>query len=332
MWTEESIKSYERLLESNGLPVIFDVEHLRRLIGVKKEYFYKLTNSIDASYISRSIDKRNGGKRQLLIPGFNLKIIQTWILNNILYTQSVSPSATGFVKGKSIVDNATPHIGHKYIFKTDILNFFPSIKLKNIFLLFLYLGYTVEVSYILALLCTYEGYLPQGAPTSPYLSNLILRDFDKKLQQICSSLNYTYTRYADDITISSNNKITKVDMEYLSDTISQLLQKINNFLKLNLDKTIVLRPGQRKIITGVLVNKRLNVPKELISEIRLEIYCIQKYGASNRLKAYNLKNNTDLNLASYRQKLYGKICFINMINPIKAEKLYDQFYDINWMK
>ena len=71
----------------------------------------------------------------------------------------------------------------------------------------------MEVSYILSLLCTYEGYLPQGAPTSPYLSNLILRDFDKKIQQICSSLNYTYTRYADDITISSNNKITKVDME-----------------------------------------------------------------------------------------------------------------------
>ncbi|WP_049487827.1 reverse transcriptase domain-containing protein [Streptococcus parasanguinis] len=332
MWTEESIENYERLLESKGLPVIFDVEHLRRLIGVKKKDFYKLTNSIDACYTCRLIDKRNGGKRELLIPSFNLKIIQTWILNNILYTQSVSSSATGFIKGKSIVDNAEPHIGHKYIFKTDILNFFPSIKLRNIFLLFFYFGYTVEVSYILASLCTYEGYLPQGAPTSPYLSNLILRDFDIKLQNICSSLNYTYTRYADDITISSDTKITKFYIEYLLDTISQLLNSITYFLKLNLDKTKVLHPGQRKIITGVLVNKRLNVPKELLSEIRLEIYCLQKYGASNRLKAYNLKNNTDLNIASYRQKLYGKICFVNMINPIKAEKLYDQFYDINWMK
>ena len=76
MWTKESIKIYERQLESNRLPVIFNIEHLRRLIGVEKKYFYKLTNSVDASYISRFIDKRNGGKRKLLIPGFNLNLFK----------------------------------------------------------------------------------------------------------------------------------------------------------------------------------------------------------------------------------------------------------------
>ena len=332
MWTEESIENYERRLESNRLPVIFDVEHLRRLIGVKKKYFYKLTNSIEDYYICRFIDKRSGGKRKLLIPSLNLKIIQTWILNNILYTQSVHPFATGFVKGKSVVDNAIPHIGHNYIFKTDILDFFPSIKLKNVFLLFLNFGYTVEVPYGLSVLCTYDGYLPQGAPTSPYLSNLIFRDFDKELQHICSLSHYTYTRYADDITISSDNKISTLEIDYLSDTIGRLLYNINYFLELNAEQTKVLRPGQRKIITGVVVNKTLNVPKKLVSEIRLEIYCLQKYGVSNRLNAYNLKNNTDLNIDSYRQKLYGKICFVNMVNSAKAEKLFDQFYNINWMK
>lgn len=338
MWTEESIEIYERRLKSNGLPVIFDVEHLRRLIGVEKKYFYKLTNSVDASYISRFIDKRNVEKRHpvekrhLLIPGFNLKLIQIWILNNILYTQPVATPATGFIKQKSIVDNATPHIGKNYIFKTDISNFFPSIKFNNIFHLFLKFGYTSEVSYILTLLCTYEGYLPQGAPTSPYLSNLILREFDEKLENICSLSEYKYTRYADDITISSNKKISSSEVDYLSKTIEQFLQTINCFLKLNTAKTKILRPGHRKIITGVLVNKTLNVPKELISEIRLEIYCLQKYGASKRIEAYNQKHNTNLDKYSYRQKLYGKICFVNMINPKKAEKFYEQFYDINWMK
>lgn len=332
MWTKESIKIYERQLESNRLPVIFNIEHLRRLIGVEKKYFYKLTNSVDASYISRFIDKRNGGKRKLLIPGFNLKLIQTWILHNILYTQPVFTSATGFIKQKSIIDNATPHIGKKYIFKTDISDFFPSIKFKNVFLLFLNFGYTKEVSNVLAILCTYEGYLPQGAPTSPYLSNLIFRDFDKKLENICSLSEYKYTRYADDITISSNEKISSIEVDYLSKTIEQSLQTINNFLKLNLDKTTVLRPGQRKIITGVLVNETLNVLKKILSEIRLEIYCLQKYGASNRIEAYNQKHNTNLDKYSYRQKLYGKICFVNMINPKKAEKFYEQFYDINWIK
>ena len=332
MWTKESIEIYERQLESNRLPVIFDIEHLRRLIGVEKKYFYKLTNSVDASYISRLIDKRNGGKRKLLIPGFNLKLIQTWILHNILYTQPVFTSATGFIKQKSIVDNAIPHIGKEYIFKTDISDFFPSIKFKNVFLLFLNFGYTKEVSNVLAILCTYEGYLPQGAPTSPCLSNLIFRDFDKKLENICSLSEYKYTRYADDITISSNEKISSIEVGYLSKTIEQLLQTINNFLKLNLDKTTVLRPGQRKIITGVLVNETLNVPKKILSEIRLEIYCLQKYGVSNRIEAYNQKHNTNLDKYSYRQKLYGKICFVNMINPKKAEKFYEQFYDINWIK
>lgn len=332
MWTEESIEIYERRLKSNGLPVIFDVEHLRRLIGVEKKYFYKLTNSVDASYISRFIDKRSVGKRHILIPGFNLKLIQTWILKNILYTQPVSTSATGFIKRKSIVDNAIPHIGKNYIFKTDISDFFPSIKFKNVFHLFLKFGYTSEVSYVLTLLCTYEGYLPQGAPTSPYLSNLIFRDFDEMLEKICSLLEYKYTRYADDITISSNKKISSLEVDFLSKTIEQFLQTINHFLKLNTAKTKILHPGQRKIITGVLVNKTLNVPKELISEIRLEIYCLQKYGASNRIEVYNQKNNTNLDRYSYRQKLYGKICFVNMINPKKAEKFYEQFYDINWMK
>lgn len=118
----------------------------------------------------------------------------------------------------------------------------------------------------------------------------------------------------------------------MSQTIEQFLQTINYFLKLNTAKTKILRPGQRKIITGVLVNKTLNVPKELISEIRLEIYCLQKYGASKRIEAYNQKHNTNLDRYSYRQKLYGKICFVNMITPKKAEKFYEQFYDINWMK
>lgn len=330
MWNEQSIRNYIGLLESKGLPVIFDLEHLRRLIGVEKQYFYKLTNSINESYSFFTIRKRNGGSRTISIPFSNLRTIQNWILNNILTTQQVAESATGFIKGKSIVDNAKPHIGHKYIYKTDIVDFFSSIKIKSVLALFLRLGYVKEVAYILARFCTYDGYLPQGAPTSPYISNLILYNFDIELQKICCLSKFSYTRYADDITISSNGEHL-IDSNLLSATITKLLQDISFELKINFKKTKVLHPGQRKIVTGVLVNEKLNVPKEIISDIRLELFCLNKHGLSNRIKHYNEKHKTALSVALYRQKIYGKICFVNMINPKKAEKLFQEFYKIKWL-
>lgn len=291
----------------SDLPIFKSLEELRKLMGIKKDYFYTIIFSTDKHYRDISIPKKRGGERVISVPFIGLKGMQRWILDNVLYKIPVDECATGFVPIKSILHNAAPHIRKSYILKMDIKDFFPSINFARVWEVFFELGYDKSVSTALAKLCTYKEKLPQGAPTSPYLANIICRNLDEIISSFCQKNNLTYTRYADDITISSNRRI-----DWVKDVIVDILFRYQ-FIP-NEEKTVLLGPGDRKKITGIIVNEKLSVPKSLIREIRKNIYFIQRFGIDTHLHNIGFEDGR----LKYISHLYGVANYIKMIELDKG--------------
>lgn len=168
----------------------------------KIKKLYVMSNNITKYYNELSIKKRNGKDRHILSPYTELKNIQKKILNDLLYDKKSSKYAKAYIKNISLIENVKVHKGYKYILKLDISNFFENISYVDIYNIFKEYGFSNRICGLLSHLTTYNDYLPQGAPTSPYLSNLVLRKFDYVVGKWCSSNNINYTRYSDDMTFS----------------------------------------------------------------------------------------------------------------------------------
>src|SRR5262249_40855931 len=143
-------------------------------------------------YRSFSISKRAGGRRQIDAPRVFVKTIQKWILRNVLYTRQLPPFVTGFVPGRSILTGAHLHVGKKYLMKVDIKDFFGSVTAEMVLTVFKSFGYPEKVSRLLTHICTFRNSLPQGAPTSPYLANIVFLPCDSQLRQSSDLANVTY--------------------------------------------------------------------------------------------------------------------------------------------
>lgn len=310
--------SYASKLFENKMPVIFDIVHLSKLLGLKGNEIYQLLINEDAFYKEVFISKKSGGKRVLNIPSVKLKYVQRWILDNVLYNIGISEFACGFCKDKSILFNAKYHLNKKCIVNLDIKDFFPSITYDMIFRVFYYYGYTKEVSFALAKLCTYQGALPQGSPASPYLSNIICLRIDKRIGMLVKKYDGDYSRYADDITLSGSRSIQK--------TIS-LVEKIlvEEGFVLNQLKTRTAYKGQRQEVTGLIVNNDVvRINKKYKREVMQEIYYCNKFGVDSHL--YKIKSEKSF----YKEHLYGKVYFINMIEPNTGKKLLEELSEISW--
>lgn len=233
----------------------------------------KLTRD-NFNYYHFTIPKGNGRKRLITAPKGKLKVIQKWILVNYLEKFAVAKCATAFIKGiRGIEVNAKAHQHNKYILEFDLKDFFPNIRFWDVQNLFLRMNLNRNISLLFAKLCTYNGYLPQGAITSPYISNLMCYDLDLKLLELSNEYNITYTRYADDLTFSSNDL-------YL---LFSMMQKISDVIhyygfKVNFEKTKVLLPSNKQTITGITVNNgEIKVDKKLKRMVRAKLY----YGIKN---------------------------------------------------
>ncbi|CDF00349.1 retron-type reverse transcriptase [Clostridium sp. CAG:813] len=233
----------------------------------------KLTRD-NFNYYHFTIPKGNGEKRLITAPKGKLKVIQKWILVNCLEKFAVAECATAFIKGKhGIRVNAESHQYNKYILEFDLKDFFPNISFWDVQNLFLRMNLSQKLSILFAKLCTYDGYLPQGAITSPYISNLICYDLDLKLLELCDYYDITYTRYADDLTFSS-------DELYLLLSLMQEISSIIHYygFKVNYNKTKVLLPSNKQTITGITVNNgEIKVDKKLKRMVRAKLY----YGIKN---------------------------------------------------
>jgi RNA-directed DNA polymerase len=297
---------YAKPLIEADLPVIYNTANLAAFVGYKKNYIKKAALFTSYFYRDFSIKKKNGKLRHLKEPLPSLKEIQCWILENILYKIPVSRFAKAYIKNRNLIDNVKYHKNRETIVNLDINEFFSSIKRPYIEKIFLNLGYSSNVSNLLSKLCSCNEVLPQGAPTSPYLSNLYLSDFDEKISSYCKYKDIRYTRYADDMTFSG-----KIDSERLIKFVSSITSYYK--LEINTQKTKVLGRNQRQTVTGIVVNDIIQIPKKKRDKIRQEVYYIKKLGLSSHLlKTGNKRQN-------YLQHLLGQINFALYINSTDWE-------------
>lgn len=310
---------YASNLLNSELPVIFDRIHLSLLLGIKPSNLSALIYSTDSyCYHELRLSKKDGGTRVINIPSVNLKYIQRWILDNILSKMRISEFANGFCPGKSILTNAVPHIGKECVINLDIKDFFPSISMDRVFMLFKYYGYTKEVSFALAKICTYKGILPQGSPASPAITNALCLKLDKRLSGLAKSYNGVYSRYADDLTFSGKKNITQLM------PIAIKIIEDEGFC-INERKTHIAFSHERQEVTGLLVNEGgVKVSQKYKKRLRQEIYYCQKFGVSDH------QQHCDENFQFYKEHLYGKAYFISMVEPDIGNRFLEALDNIVW--
>lgn len=289
-----------------GFPVIYDIHHLSLLVGYKKGYLYSVSNAPEFFYRKFVIPKKNGKQREIHEPLPSLKEIQHWILHNILSKFEISKFSKAYSAGSSVKHNARFHRNQNQLLKLDIKDFFPSISLYNVFGLFYSVGYTKQLSMMLAKLCCFDGRLPQGAPTSPSISNIIMKNVDARLGAFAVKNKIRYTRYADDMAFSGDFKAGDVI------SLTEKILKEYGF-KLNKDKTRLMHNHQRQIITGITVNEIMNVKREARQFLRKEAYFINKFGLQAHLDKIG---NTE---PYYLHRLIGLASFALYVRPDNEE-------------
>ena len=278
-------------------------------LGFSARALYFASNTIENHYHDVEIPKGNGETRLLHVPDNFVKAIQKSIAKNILFYYEISPHAVAYRVCGSTKLNAYPHVGKDMVMKCDIRKYFDHITfqmLRN--RVFPSSVYSESNSILLSVLCTYRGSIPQGAPTSPVISNIILRDYDLRVGKWCSERNISYTRYCDDMTFSGNFDATKVKA-----FIKDELKKEGFFL--NGKKTVVLHQGQRMEVTGIVVNEKISIPRNYKRRLRQELYYCKKIGWKNHLKKTGIHENVD----SYRKKILGRINYVLLIEPNNKE-------------
>mgnify|MGYP004627120117 FL=1 len=270
---------------------------------------YAIGNNVESNYRVYKIKKKSHGYRTIYAPNKNLKYIQRQILNNILNNKSISKYATAYHKGISLRDNAIPHINKDIVLKLDIKNFFESISFGDVYnACFAMDSFPKSVGMLLTYLCTYSDHLTQGSPTSSYISNLVMKEFDEELGSWCEENDISYTRYSDDMTFSGYFNPSEVIIK-----VKKMLHKLS--LELNDKKVHVVYKSARQDVTGITVNEKVQVNIKYRKDIRKEIYYIRKFGLSSHLERRNIKSNKD----KYLDTLYGKILYVLQINSNDKE-------------
>jgi len=327
----------EKLTEA-GLPILASPADVATAMGLTisklRWLAFHSESPTRVHYVSFDIPKKSGGSRRLSAPHQQLAAAQHWILTNVLNLVSVHENAHGFVAQHSVVTNAAPHVGSSVVINTDLKDFFPSITLARVDDLFRNLGYSPAVASIFALLCTEcprqvlrlndtvfhaatgPRALPQGACTSPAISNLVARKLDRRMSAMAQKLGWRYTRYADDLTWSI--------AEEPSPSVGYVLARIRHIVddenfQLSHAKTRVQRRSQQQSVTGVVVNERLSVPRTTIRQVRAILHNAQSTG----LAAQNKDQHPH-----FESWLAGMIGWISMVNPEQGQKLQSQFDQI----
>lgn len=328
----------------NNIP-IKTIGELCNITKIPYGYFQEILSLKKNPYRTFNIRKRNSdSKRRICIPDPNLLLIQKSIKRYILSDFYVHPAATAYTYGSSPYLNAAYHCNAETIIKLDIEDFFHSFEERDIYNLFLKLGYNKFVSFQLARLCikvdvaefrkysnykaskekTYiypqlpfgYSYLPQGAPTSPILTNLLMSDVDRKIDYISKKHDCNYTRYSDDIVLSSKTRKSREESISILNLVKDILSK--KFI-LNSKKVKIINKGQRMIVTGLLVNnEHPQLLKEYKNNLRLQIHYISQNGYAEQA------NRMKCDPVSYYNHINGKLLWVKTVEPEFAQKLYDK--------
>lgn len=286
-------------LKKHGLPDfenIADVAAAMNLSVNKLRFFaFDRKTSEVSHYIHFKMQKKTGGFRLISAPKPELKAAQHWILENILNKIAVHDAAHGFLTEKNIVSNAQAHLGAEILVNLDLENFFPSINYKRVKGVFQSFGYAEAIATVFALIVTApdveeveldgknyfvatgERHLPQGAPTSPMLSNIIARRLDKSLSKIAENVGFRYTRYADDLTFSATGK--NADINKLFGRIRYVVTAQG--FTINESKTRILRRGRQQEVTGIVINDKISLDRKTLRKFRAVLHQAETKGLEN---------------------------------------------------
>lgn len=320
-------------LNAAGLPMLATPADLAGALGITIPELRFLAYHAEASmvthYVQFLVPKKSGGERTLSAPHRKLAAAQRRIFSNVLEKLPTHDAAHGFVKSRSILTNATPHLGKRVVVNCDLTDFFPSITVHRVIGFFKQIGYSPAVATILALLVTecprrrviYNGKtwhvatgprgLPQGACTSPAISNRIAKRLDSRLAGIAAKLGWTYTRYADDLTFSSDAPDAKVG--YLLARVRHIAD--DEGFAINEKKTRALKQAARQMVTGVVVNTAPAAPRKVRRQMRAMLHNAAKTG----IDAQNRKRRPN-----FRGWLNGMIGYVAMLNPRHARPLREK--------
>lgn len=279
------------------------------------QHLYHLSKSKNNRYNSFQISKKNGKMREINSPDNLLKRVQSLIniLLQIVFEPYSHQCSNGFLIGKDIIKNAIPHINKRFVLNIDIKDFFPSINFRRIKVVlglapFRLNGNKDKIGFLIANLATYNNFLPQGAPTSPILSNVVTQNLDRKIAKICLPKKIKYTRYADDLSFSSNREI--FDSAFIESIKKILLEE--NFI-INVEKTRIRNNMECQEVTGIVVNKKVNTKREYLQKVRAMLNNWEKGGlkfAENEFKYHQPLHKIDY---KFKSVLLGHLSFLKLV-------------------
>jgi RNA-directed DNA polymerase len=333
----DTANSEERAAE-NELPALDNPDQLAEALGVSIPQLRGMAYHRDAAtsihYVRFTIPKRDGTERPIWAPKKRLKAAQRWILHNIVERLPVHGAAQGFLVGRSILSNAAAHVNSKLLLKMDIKEFFPTVTLKRVKGVFRRAGYRDGISTLLALICTeaprevvqVEGKtyyvslgprcLPQGAPTSPAITNALCLRLDRRLAGLAAKRGWHYTRYADDMTFSmpAGEKVP-TGVKTMMGLVRRIVQ--SEGFAINDDKTRVHRTGGRQSVTGLVINGDGDprVPRKLRRQLRSAIH--------------KLKTGKPLKEGETVARLAGFAAFVHMTNPVAGKKMLGELMGLD---
>ena len=284
-------------------------------------------------YSERVIPKKRGGERKLLIPCRELKFVQQRLLQVLQVIYQPKRSVRGFTFGECIVSNAKEHVGKRYVLNVDLKDFFPSIPFWRVRGMFMSYPYSLngKVATVLTQICSLKMELPQGAPTSPIISNMICAKLDSQLTRLAKKNGCYYTRYADDLTFSTSRKAFPLPLAEKDENqrviAGKKLEKIigENRFTINPEKIRLQTRYGRQEVTGLTVNKKVNVKRKSVRQVRAMLHDWETNGyeaAESKHYKYNYKSFYDGSYKpSFQKVVKGKIEFIGMVRG-KDDSIY----------
>jgi RNA-directed DNA polymerase len=314
------------------------------LLGVSDQalrYNLYVSGVKESKYIRFNVRKKSGGLRPIIAPDGFIKIIQTKLHTVLQCVYEPKDVVQGFTLTKSIVSNADHHDQRRWVLNVDIADFFPSINFGRVrgMLMASPYGVSAAVATVLANICCVDNQLPQGAPTSPIIANMLCARLDAHLSRLSGAYRCSYTRYADDLTFSTDQALFPRELaerKLIDDRLAWVPgPKLNrtirkNGFQINLSKVRLQKYNQRQEVTGLITNERVNVPRKFVREIRAILHNIKIKGLADCQRDYEAK------YASKRQRhpkaaipplklvVQGKIEFVGMVRG-KDDDLYYKF-------
>ena len=343
------------------LPVVLTLQHLAHLAGVSVDGLQQVVFRKEDAYRVFRVKKRGSPQgeaaptrrhRTICVPAPGLMRVQRWIAQNILNPIEPHAASYAFAPKRDLVGAAKHHVEAKWLVKMDVRHFFESIPEHRVYRVFRSLGYGALLSFQLARLCTRlphhksgpsprgrghpglpyrrheQGHLPQGAPTSPMLANLVMWPLDCRIERIAGHAGWTYTRYADDLAFSRRDASSRGDAMHLTKRIEHELVQFG--LTSNRQKTAITPPGARKLLLGVLIDReRPHLTRAFRNNIETHLYAL----ASPRIgPAHHKQRRGFTSTIGMRRHIEGLIAFAHQVDRAYGARLYAKFNAIDWTR